>query len=101
MAKKTKVIPRVTIAETLKQRGGRYGEFIDHARVAQQLQDVMRAHVNSKGQIGWNNLSPTQKQALTVIMDKVARMLNGDPTYHDNPFDIQGYAAKMCEELTP
>ena len=41
---------------------------------------------------GWNRLAPDQKQALTTIADKIARMLNGDPNYIDNVHDIIGYA---------
>lgn len=76
--------------ETLAERGARYGDFADHAQIAQDLQDVMRAR-------GWDALKPMQKQALTVIADKIARILNGDPDYSDNWHDIQGYA-KLVED---
>jgi hypothetical protein len=39
------------------------------------MQDGMRA------ENGWNNLDATKKQALTVIADKIARILTGDPEY--------------------
>lgn len=81
------------VARTLDERGARYGDFSDHARVAQALQDTMRGH-------GWNKLSPTQRQALTVIADKIARILSGDPDYADNWHDIQGYA-KLVEDRLP
>lgn len=76
----------MNIAETLKERGARYGEFERHAAIAQGIQDAMR---NTDG---WAALAPDQKQALTVIADKIARMLNGDPSYIDNWHDIVGYA---------
>ncbi|WP_208452990.1 DUF6378 domain-containing protein [Burkholderia gladioli] len=79
------------IDKTLAERGARYGEFKDHAVIAQALQDVMRAPA------GWARLAPDQKQALTVIADKIARMLNGDPNYVDNWHDIIGYA-KLVEQ---
>lgn len=78
------------IDDTLAERGARYGEFKDHAVIAQGIQDAMRAAP------GWQKLEPDQKQALTVISDKIARMLNGDPTYLDNWHDIIGYA-KLVE----
>lgn len=81
----------MNIDATLAERGARYGEFKDHAVIAQSLQDVMRAAP------GWANLAPDQKQALSVISDKIARMLNGDPTYVDNWHDIIGYA-KLVEQ---
>ena len=81
----------MTVANTLAERGSRYGKFADHAQIAQGLQDVMRAHKN------WHNLDFDMKQALTVIADKIARILNGDPFYGDNWHDIQGYA-KLIED---
>lgn len=87
--------------ETLAERGSRYGDFTDHARIAQQLQDVMHrsgeAGPDMAGNRGWRALSPVQKQALTVIADKIARILSGDPNYTDNWRDIQGYA-KLAED---
>lgn len=78
------------IENTLSERGARYGEFKDHAVIAQGLQDTMRAAP------GWARLAPDQKQALSVIADKIARMLNGDPNYLDNWHDIIGYS-KLVE----
>lgn len=82
------------VDKTLAERGARYGDFEDHAEIAQDLQDVMRATP------GWEALSKVQKQALTVIADKQARILSGDPNYADNWHDIQGYA-KLVEERLP
>ena len=83
-----------TLKETLAERGARYGDFTDHARVAQRLQDAMH------NPIGWHACSDIQKQALTVIADKIARILTGDPNYADNWHDIQGYA-KLVEDRLP
>jgi hypothetical protein len=83
--------PVPDISATLAERGGRYGQFIDHAKIAQGLQDVLRDADN------WNKLDVDMKQALTVIADKMARILNGDPYYDDNWHDIQGYA-KLVED---
>lgn len=80
----------MNIDATLAERGARYGEFKDHAVIAQGLQDVMRAAP------GWTRLAPDQKQALSVVADKIARMLNGDPNYVDNWHDIIGYS-KLVE----
>ena len=48
-------------------------------------------------QPAWSKLTATQKQALTVMADKIARILSGDPDYADNWHDIQGYA-KLVED---
>lgn len=81
----------MSVDETLALRGSRYGDFSIHAEIAQNLQDDMR-HTK-----GWERLSPVQKQALTVIADKIGRVLSGDPNYEDNWHDIQGYA-KLVED---
>lgn len=79
------------IEDTLTERGARYGDFTEHASIAQELQTAMRTRN------GWQRLTPDKKQALTVIADKIARILSGDPEYRDNWHDIQGYA-KLAEE---
>ena len=83
----------MSVQDTLAERGARYGDFSDHAPVAQDLQDVMR---NTEG---WNRLDAVKKQALSVIADKIARVLTGDPNYADNWHDIQGYARLVEERL--
>lgn len=79
---------------TLAERGARYGKFEDHAVIAQGLKDQMWATE------GWSRLAPDQRQALEVIQDKVARILNGDPDYTDNWHDIAGYSRLVEDRLT-
>lgn len=74
------------VTEVLKERGAKYGQFYMHAKIAQGLKDIVW------DQPGWVELEADQKQALEVIFDKVARILNGDPNYPDNWVDIEGYA---------
>lgn len=83
----------MTVDKTLAERGARYGDFADHAEICQALKAVMF------GPAGWDKLMPMQKQALEVIADKIARILNGDPNYADNWHDIQGYARLVEERL--
>lgn len=78
---------------TLHERGARYGDFSDHAFIAQALQDVMRDAP------GWNRCDAVKRQALTVVADKIARVLSGDPSYADNWHDMQGYARLVEERL--
>lgn len=83
---------------TLAERGSRYGDFSNHAAIAMDIKDCMRKEV------GWTRLSQDKQQALDVIADKVARVLNGDPEYRDNWHDIQGYAKlaeDRCRDHTP
>lgn len=81
------------VESTLAERGDRYGDFYDHACIAQLIQDTMRSRD------GWHDLDFDQKQALTVIADKIARILNGDPNYVDSWHDIQGYSRLVEDRL--
>lgn len=83
--------PFIGVQETLNARGARYGDFTDNAAISQ---DIKRAMSGCKG---WSLLTDVQREALTVIAQKIARILNGDPNYRDNWHDIQGYA-RLAEE---
>ena len=85
----------MTIDNTLAERGSRYGDFSDHAEIAQRIKLAMIA-----GKAKWASLPDTHKQALEVIADKIARILSGDPNYADNWHDIQGYA-RLVEDRLP
>lgn len=84
----------MTISNTLDERAARYGDFTDVARIAQGLQDVMRAAD------GWGRLNAVQRQSLTAIADKIGRILSGDPNYADNWHDLAGYASLAEQRLT-
>lgn len=81
------------IEETLKERGSRYGDFIDNARIAQGIKDIMR----TGGQ--WNNLDADMKEGLDIIAGKISRLLTGDPLYLDNWHDIIGYTRLIEKRL--
>lgn len=70
----------------LEERGKRYGKFEDHAVISQGLKRVMQSSPN------WSKLTDVQKEGLEMVQHKVARMLNGDPSYLDNIVDIVGYS---------
>ncbi len=81
------------INEMLDGRASRYGSFEGHARISQDLKAVMQERS------GWDALAPDQKEALEMIQHKIARILNGDPTYADNWIDIAGYATLVANRL--
>ena len=81
------------IEATLNERGSRYGKFVDHAQLTQDLKNVMRDHV------GWEKLAPDQEEALDMIAHKIGRILNGDPNYADSWHDIVGYAKLVDDRL--
>lgn len=81
------------IDDTLAERGQRYGAFKDRSIIAQGIKAAMQETP------GWQRLAPDQKQALEVIADKIARILNGDPNYHDSWHDIVGYAKLVADRI--
>lgn len=90
-----------SIQDTLDERGTRYGNFEDHAQIAQRLQDIFRSTPNWTGDLakGIHPMEDDAKQALTTIADKIARILNGDPNYDDNWRDISGYATLILNRI--
>lgn len=81
------------VAATLKQRGKRYGDFDEHARITQNIKDAMKDSPN------WQQLPPAMKESLEMIAHKMGRILNGDPTYADSWHDIAGYAQLVEQQL--
>lgn len=81
------------LSDLLKGRKMTHGDFTDHARIAQNLKDVMRIEAS------WNSLRATQKEALEMIQHKIARILAGDPDFEDHYADIEGYARITRERL--
>ena len=81
------------IAETLKERGTRYGSFIGHANITQNLKQFMQATPK------WRALTSDKQEALDMIAHKIGRILNGDPNYADSWVDIAGYAKLVADDL--
>jgi hypothetical protein len=81
------------IEATLAERGTRYGSFEEHAKISQALTRAMVASRN------WNRLDDDMREALHIINNKIGRILNGDPWYHDSWHDIVGYAKLVADRL--
>lgn len=82
-----------TITATLTERGKRYGTFVGHAKITQDLKTVMHIHP------GWIKLADDQKESLEMVAHKIGRILNGDPDYDDSWVDIAGYAKLVADRL--
>lgn len=83
------------VEATLAERGERYGDFAEGSELACNLKDTLRLH-RCHGDLLFG-----QRQALDIIMDKVSRIINGDPMYADNWHDIAGYATlgeQLCKK---
>lgn len=83
----------MSINDTLAERGERYGDYKDHARITQSIKVVM------KSGIGWAKATDSEKEALEMIAHKIGRIVNGDPHYHDSWTDIAGYAILVANKL--
>lgn len=86
----------MTIDQTLADRADRYNRYGDFASVAnttQALIDVLRCEP------GWERMTADQRQAASMIFDKLARCVHGDPTYRDNWHDIVGYAKLVDDRM--
>lgn len=81
------------IQSTLAERGSRYGEFADVARVTSQIVNAVFDHRPT-------GLSDVQKVAVNMIANKLARIACGDPGYADSWRDIAGYAELVVADLT-
>jgi hypothetical protein len=81
------------IDEVLQERGSRYGSFVGHAEITQQLKVTMHNSPN------WGKLSYDQAEALEMVAHKIGRILNGDPDYLDSWVDIVGYTELVVKRL--
>lgn len=76
-----------------RERGQRYGDFAERARVTQNITAAMADSKN------WNTLAPDTRQCLQEIAIKIGRALNGDAEYADNFTDIIGLARHVERRL--
>ncbi len=81
------------IEQILEERGNRYGEFAEHARITQEIKDTLVS-----GQ-SWDDCSDSQREALEMIAHKLGRIVNGDPDYDDSWIDIIGYSQLIIDEI--
>lgn len=82
-----------TVTTILEERGKRYGAFADHSAIAVYLKRRMRLAP------GWARLEPDMEEALDMVIHKIGRILNGDPTYQDSWDDICGYSKLVADRL--
>ena len=81
------------IEEVLNQRQSTYGSFTKNAEVSQMMKYFMTQGTNYK------QMPMAHREALEMIVHKIARIVNGDPNYIDNWIDICGYSQLVIEEI--
>jgi hypothetical protein len=77
----------------LEERGKRHGDFADHARIAQNLKRAVQSEAR------YATLPDMHREAIDMILHKVARIVAGDPNFHDHWDDIGGYARITRERI--
>lgn len=83
------------VNETLRARQSTHGDFNEFASVCQRLKDVLHGHSM------WpHSLTATQREALDMIVRKIARVMCGNPNERDHWHDIAGYAT-LVERSIP
>ena len=87
--------PDTGVDAVLAERGARYGNFLDHARITQRLKEVAHGFASYHGK----TFDVDQAEALDMIFHKIGRILNGDPNYADSWIDIAGYAKLVADRL--
>lgn len=76
-----------SIGEILvSERARTHGDYSQNASTAQSLKSALR------NAIGWQDLSPRQRESLDLIATKMARIVSGNPDEPDHWNDIAGYA---------
>lgn len=81
------------IDEVLQNRGETYGPFKGNAHISQSLKQCL------KDSPSWGAMENYKREALEMIVHKIARILNGNSSYVDSWTDISGYAQLVEKEL--
>ena len=79
------------IDDILDERGANYGSFVSHAEISDSIKEIIFTVPA--------DLKPYQSEALSMIVHKIARIVNGNPDYVDSWQDIAGYAQLVVNEL--
>lgn len=87
-----------SVAQVLEERGARYGVFMGQARIAQSLHIVLRQGMEMAGKNTFD-FAPDELEAMHMIVNKIARIYNGDNHYSDSWRDIAGYATLVADGL--
>lgn len=86
----------MSVHSILAQRGARYGNFTDQAEHCLTIKGTI---FGLMGIEKVQTLKSDQIEAISNIANKLARITNGDPHYHDSWQDIAGYAQLVADRL--
>lgn len=85
-------------AQILDEHGARYGVFMQQAQIAQSLHMALERGMKLSGKTRFS-FAPDQLEAMNMIVNKLARIFNGDPHYSDSWRDVAGYATLVADRL--
>lgn len=80
------------IENTLAQRANTHGEFSENARISQGIKRLCLRHVKE-------DMTDVQREGLSAIAAKLARILSGGHNHSDNWHDIAGYAVLVEQHI--
>lgn len=83
-----------TTEQLIEEREPQHGDFSKRASVAISFKFAVRQ------QEGWNKLSPAMQHSLDMIVEKISRILVGNPRHLDHWEDIAGYSKLVVKDLT-
>jgi hypothetical protein len=89
----------MSVEEVLRERGTRYGQFVNQAGIAQGIHSVIEYGMGVSGKTKHKDFHVDELEALHMIVNKIARIVNGDPHYSDSWRDIAGYATLVADRL--
>ena len=82
------------IEQVLNQRATTHGSFTSNAHTSQLLKDIVSNGDN------YATLSLIQREALHMILHKIARITNGNCDEKDHWIDIIGYTQLALDSIT-
>lgn len=85
----------MSVSDTLKQRANVHGNYVESASFKDL---VLNECINCKTG-NWEKLGPAGRQAIHMIIEKLGRIMYGDPLFSDHWHDIAGYATLMDNYL--
>lgn len=78
--------------ELLNERAKTHGDYRVHAEITQRLKDYV--HAREK----WSQMTPSQREAIDMILHKIGRIFAGNPSFKDHWADIAGYAKLVADQ---
>jgi len=85
--------------QLVADRGKTHGAFVDHARCAQKLKEVIMMETYARAQRKQPRLTDQQRESIDMILHKIGRIVAGDSSFQDHWDDIAGYATIANKEF--